>query len=175
MVPYNKLQNFWPIKGFDSALLLRRSLELGCLWKNWRAFQARWGLSLKGVSPACSLPTPFWVFLGDSLALRNRVQTSERMRRRTARVPLNRLGFPICGTGRRTLITSMMSLESGAQPEDSRPTLRLSSPQQVTCCGTYYTLSQRVPGASNGPDALGVPETLRESRAPGLFYGQAIL
>jgi hypothetical protein len=26
MVPYNKLQNFWPIKGFNSALLLRRSL-----------------------------------------------------------------------------------------------------------------------------------------------------
>jgi hypothetical protein len=52
------------------------------------------------------------------------VQTSERMRRRTARVPLNRLGFPICGTGRRTLITSMMSLESGAQPEDSRAFLR---------------------------------------------------
>jgi hypothetical protein len=33
----------------------------------------------------------------------------------------------------------------------------------------------RVLSASNGPDALGVPETLRESRALGLFYGQAIL
>lgn len=150
-----------------------------CIWvgvfgRIGELFRLVEALSLKGVSPAFLLPTPSWVFLGDSLALRNRVQTSERMRRRTARVPLNRLGFPICGTSRRTLITSM-SLESGAQPEDSRPTLRLNSPQQVTCCGTYYALSQRVPVASNGPDALGVPETLRESRAPGLFYGQAIL
>jgi hypothetical protein len=26
VVPYNELKNFWPIKGFDLALLLRRSL-----------------------------------------------------------------------------------------------------------------------------------------------------